>query len=77
MSQKIIGNFIPIFSYNILNQSLKFGGPISGEEVFVPVDEHLHELLVLQELNMSCSSDPRIEVLVFDFEIYIQSEQHL
>ena len=34
-------------------------------------------MLVLQKLDVSCSTNPGIEVLVFDFEVDVEPEQHL
>ena len=41
------------------------------------MDQHFHELLVLQEEDVGSSADPGVQVLLLDFEVDVQSEQHL
>ena len=38
------------------------------------MNKHLHELLILQELDVGGSTDPGVKILVFDFEVDVKSE---
>ena len=63
----------------MLNEKFVFivGISISGEEFFEPVDEHLHSILTLQELDMGSAADQSVKVVVSDAEVNVDAVQHI
>ena len=49
---------------------------MSRKEISISMDEHFHKLLIFQELDMSGSADPGVQILIFDLEIDIQPKEH-
>ena len=49
----------------------------SAKEHFVSADDHLHQLLVLQEQDVRCSSDHAVQVRLLDVEVHVQAVQDI